>query len=86
MYGGAMLFAYSLVSPALQGGLTDATEQTRLIWTADSHEPFELPHVDPAVETPENLPSTAAISVSGNTVDQTHSIDAYVQRHPWTTA
>ncbi len=88
VYGGALLFAYSLVSPALREGLTDVSEQTTVIWAADSRGPFELPHVDPAIETQEILPTTAAISASGNAVDKSHShyVDAYVQAHPWTTA
>jgi hypothetical protein len=80
VYGGVSLFVFSLIAPALREAMTcDETEHTSAVLAANSREPFELPHIDPAFRTLDILPDVTAPSVTGgNLVDQTHWIDVYI--------
>jgi hypothetical protein len=79
-FGGVPLFIFSLVAPALREAMSlDPSKQAQAILAVDSREPFDLPHVDPAIRIPDDQVDVTIPSATGATpVDQSHYIDAYI--------
>jgi hypothetical protein len=75
--GEVSLFLFSLVAPALREAM--ALDKVEQILAADSRAPFDFPHIEPAIRTPEIQPSLASMSVTGwNPVNQSHQVDAHI--------